>query len=233
MVKSLEQLVEHYNNVSNLDRLKFLVKPKQTDYVSLLRWFGDDKLFKRDFHISNFKENYRLIPYSRTIFALVEQEGYETFDEYYNLNVLHDSNLHYLNNNIIALLKFNYEVYDQDNTKWKDYWNWKKNRNEKRSELEEHFGFDTKHASHCIRLMKMGVEALETGQIIVKRPDAQELLDIRNGKWTYEQVIESAEYLDNKIRNELYHTTFLPKYPNLKLAAEVIMLIQEQFWKTT
>lgn len=56
-------------------------------------------------------------------------------------------------------------------------------------------------------------EILETGEVNVWRPDAQELLDIRNGGWSYEQLIEFADEQDADI-NELYKSSPLPKRAN-------------------
>lgn len=93
--------------------------------------------------------------------------------------------------------------------------NWKATRNVKRSELEEKYGYDTKHAYHLVRLIRMCREVLTTGRVIVKRPDREELLAIRNGAWTYEQLIEFAEREEKEL-NELYNTTnVLPKLPNI------------------
>lgn len=65
---------------------------------------------------------------------------------------------------------------------------------EKRKKLVEKFGFDTKNASHCIRLLRMGTEALETGQLNVYRErDRDELLAIKRGEWALEQVKAEAE----------------------------------------
>jgi predicted nucleotidyltransferase len=80
---------------------------------------------------------------------------------------------------------------------------WKKNRNKERHETEVRFQYDTKHAMHTIRLLRMGKEILEEGEVRVRRPDAQELLDIRLGKWPYEKLQEEAERLDQECR-EIY-----------------------------
>lgn len=89
---------------------------------------------------------------------------------------------------------------------------------------------NTKHAMHLVRLLRMGVEALEDGVINVFRPDAEELLSIRNGKWTYKEVVEYAEEMDNKVRTVLYPTTQLRKKPDIKLAAELILNVQDMMW---
>ena len=89
---------------------------------------------------------------------------------------------------------------------------------------------NSKHAMHLVRLLRTGVEALQTGEILVKRPDAEELLSIRNGAWTYEELVEYAEMMDNKIKT-LYKTTDLPKKPNIKAAAKLVMELQDLIWK--
>ncbi len=73
------------------------------------------------------------------------------------------------------------------------YKSWAKHRNRARAELEAHFGFDTKHAAHLVRLMRMGREIMTTGEVRIWRPDADELLAIRMGEWAFEQLEEWFE----------------------------------------
>lgn len=97
---------------------------------------------------------------------------------------------------------------------WDQYQTWLRERNEKRAELEKQFGFDTKHASHLVRLLRMAREILEKNVVLVKRPDAAELLEIRKGAWTYEQIVEFAEKEDLAL-DELVKTSKLPKVPDM------------------
>ena len=71
---------------------------------------------------------------------------------------------------------------------------------EKRKQLVEKHGFDARNASHLIRLLKMGIEALDTGELIVRRPDAEELLAIKRGEWSLEKVQSEAEVLFDACR---------------------------------
>lgn len=89
---------------------------------------------------------------------------------------------------------------------------------------------NTKHAMHIVRLMRMGEEILSNGVVNVYRPDAQELLDIRNGKWTYEELLSWAEDMDNLVRNKLYKTSQLPNKVDLNLASKVLMEVQDMCW---
>jgi hypothetical protein len=81
---------------------------------------------------------------------------------------------------------------------FEQYENWKKTRNAARAHLEAKYGYDTKHGMHLLRLMRMCVEIPETGKVLVKRPDREELLQIRAGAWSYDRLIEEAEALEQK-----------------------------------
>ena len=78
-------------------------------------------------------------------------------------------------------------------TNWENYQRWKRERNPARAQLEAKYGYDTKHAMHLVRLLRMGREILQGKGVLVRRPDAEELLDIRNGSLTYDELVEYAE----------------------------------------
>jgi len=96
---------------------------------------------------------------------------------------------------------------------WRHYETWLENRNKERPALEAKFGYDTKHGMHLVRLLRMGVEILRDQKVLVKRPDAQELLEIRAGAWTYERLLEYAQ--DQLVLlDDLYKTSTLPDAPD-------------------
>lgn len=76
---------------------------------------------------------------------------------------------------------------------WNQYQTWLKERNEKRHELEVKYGYDTKYGMHLIRLIQEGLELLRTGFITLPRPNAKELLDIRHGAMTYQDMMNFFE----------------------------------------
>jgi predicted nucleotidyltransferase len=82
---------------------------------------------------------------------------------------------------------------------WDAYQTWKAQRNPARAELERAHGYDTKHAMHLIRLMRMGLEALRSGELLVRRSDADELNAIRDGTMTFEQLVSVASGLQNEM----------------------------------
>ena len=82
-----------------------------------------------------------------------------------------------------------------------------------RAELIAKFQMDTKHALHLIRLLRMGCEILETGKVNVFRPDAQELLAIKRGEYSKDEILRMAASLEERL-NEAYDHTQLPDEPN-------------------
>src|SRR5260221_10384686 len=108
------------------------------------------------------------------------------------------------------------------------YINWTVSRNPKRSALEAKYLYDTKHASHLVRLMRMCKEILTLGRVIVRRPDREELLGIRNGSWSYEQLVEYAEKLEEEC-NELYVISSLRREPDRNKLDSIVASITEDY----
>jgi len=87
----------------------------------------------------------------------------------------------------------------------------------KRRRIVEKFGYDVKNASHLIRLLKMGIEYLDTGILNVDRTniDVEEIIDIKTGKWKLEDVKKYAEELFEKSK-QAYDKSTLPIRPDRK-----------------
>lgn len=103
--------------------------------------------------------------------------------------------------------------YKQKCADWDSYQEWQRSRNPQRAVLEEQFGYDTKHGMHLVRLIRMCREILTLGKVIVKRPDREELLAIRNGALPYEQLVEWADSQENELATVYQTTQVLPKSP--------------------
>lgn len=114
--------------------------------------------------------------------------------------------------NFLALLDRE-RKYTAAQREWEQLQNWKATRNPKRAELEAKHGYDVKHAMHLVRLLRMCREILTTGEVIVQRPDRDELLAIRNGAWSYDELVGWAEDEDRAL-DALYVSSTLPKVPD-------------------
>lgn len=131
-----------------------------------------------------------------------------------------------MSDNLIEAMKRErgYEVAKRE---WSNYETWKRTRNPKRAAIEALHGYDCKHAMHLVRLLRMCREILTTGKVIVKRPDAVELLEIRNGAWPYERLVEWADGEDKALQ-EIAATSKLPKAPNIELIdSELVAIVSE------
>lgn len=82
-----------------------------------------------------------------------------------------------------------------------------------KKELIEKYGYDTKDASHLIRLMRMCYEILKLGEVNVLRPDKEFLIEIRNGSYSLEEIQEEYIHL-NKLTQEAYTNSKLPESPD-------------------
>jgi uncharacterized protein len=85
---------------------------------------------------------------------------------------------------------------------------------EKRKGLVEKYGYDCKNAAHLIRLLKMGIEFLTEGILYVERKnDAAQLLEIKMGEWTLDEVKKEAERLF-ALCEQAYIYSSLPSKPD-------------------
>jgi predicted nucleotidyltransferase len=99
----------------------------------------------------------------------------------------------------------------------------------KRKALVEKFGYDTKNAAHLIRLLRMGIEFLNTEELSVEREDAPQLLQIKRGEWTLEQVKEEADRLFKRA-DDAYDRTKLPNHPDVDKVNEMCVEILADFF---
>ena len=101
---------------------------------------------------------------------------------------------------------------------------------QKRKELIARFGYDVKNASHLIRLLKMGIEFLATGELIVERPENNLLLEIKRGDWPLQKVEDLADDLFITIDEALIHSKLQNKI-NTKFVNDLCKAINTSFYR--
>ncbi|MCB9688454.1 MAG: nucleotidyltransferase domain-containing protein [Alphaproteobacteria bacterium] len=109
-----------------------------------------------------------------------------------------------LDDNLVEAMRRERE-YESAARRWRQYRDWKASRNAARAELEAKHGYDTKHGAHLVRLLRMGIEALRTGRVVVWRGaggagDAEELLAIRAGAWSYDELMAWAQEAERELQ---------------------------------
>lgn len=97
---------------------------------------------------------------------------------------------------------------------------------EKRKALVTKFGYDTKNAAHCIRLLRTCIEFLTTGELNVFRSeDAEELLQIKLGQRSLESIEVEAKDLIIKATYAKNHSVLpeVPDYAKINLITKQIV----------
>lgn len=102
---------------------------------------------------------------------------------------------------------------------------------EKRKALVQRFGYDTKNASHLIRLLRMGIEFLRDGQLHVERvTDATELLEIKHGLWTLDRIKAEADRLFASAE-AAYLGSPLPVEPDREAISALCVEVVKKAWE--
>lgn len=203
---------------------------KQYHFVKLVHSYLPEKLLDRDFNIRNFNDGYKLVPYGDDIYGVIRSDSRTLNDDGSLFISDEDRDLDEIKTAPALVVKMNRKEYKENSENRKSYHKWKENRNDTRKVLESAHGYDTKHAMHVVRLLRTAEEALLTGEVHVKRPDAEELLAIRNGAWSYDELMEYFNSKSTEIRDVLVKKSVLPKKPDIKLATKVLVDLREMQW---
>jgi len=89
---------------------------------------------------------------------------------------------------------------------------------------------DYKDVYHLVRLIRMTKEALLTGKLNVKRSDKKELLEIKNGSWSYDKIISYAIKEESEINKIYSNCTILPEKANIEKINTLCIEIIEEFY---
>lgn len=131
----------------------------------------------------------------------------------------------------ICIITYNKDGYTQHCNDYKSYETWLEQRNEQRwVDVESHGQkIDGKNMMHCRRLMDMAREIAEGKGIVVRRLNAQELIDIRQGKVDLQTLIDHVE---NEIKeiDILYKNSTLPDKVDMKLVEKILIDIRKQIY---
>jgi len=132
----------------------------------------------------------------------------------------------------LAILGFNKDAYSTYCKDYKEYWQWVETRNETRYENTKEHGknYDAKNVMHTFRLLNMAEEIALEGKVNVRRPDREFLLEIRSGKFSYDQLLKMA---DEKIHrmDELFERSDLPESPDKEKAGELLIEMREKLYR--
>lgn len=132
----------------------------------------------------------------------------------------------------IGHISYNKDGYMQHCKDYKSYTTWIEERNEQRwIDVKSHNQkIDGKNMMHCRRLLDMAKEIGLGKGVIVRRPNAKELISIRKGEVNLEKLIEISENDIIEI-DRIFKESSLPDSVDKKLINEILINIRKDFYK--
>ena len=103
----------------------------------------------------------------------------------------------------IGILIFNKQAFESAKRQHREYWDWRRNRNEARWVQQERgqLDYDAKNMMHLTRLLFSGESIVTNGCPIVRFTGEKlaTLLAIRRGEWEFDRIIAHAEEIQARI----------------------------------
>ena len=127
---------------------------------------------------------------------------------------------------------FNKDGYSAYCREYREYWEWVNKRNEERycGTMQHGKNYDAKNMMHTVRLLQVAEEILTTGQLNVKRPNREELLYIKNGNAEYDDLLDKANALIERIE-AIYESCLLPERPDEKAIERILIEMRMELYK--
>lgn len=131
-----------------------------------------------------------------------------------------------------ALMYFNRDGYSSYCKEYREYWDWVDKRNENRYENTKSHGknYDAKNMMHVFRLLEMAIEIGKEKKVNVKRPNRDFLLEIKSGKFEYEELLRLAAEKRTEMEAAFENSTLSEK-PDLDLINELAYRLRDRFFK--
>lgn len=130
-----------------------------------------------------------------------------------------------------ALMYFNRNGYSTYCKEYREYWDWVDKRNDDRYENTKSHGknYDSKNMMHVFRLLEMAIEIGNEKKVNVKRPNRDFLLDIKAGKFEYEELLKMADLKQTEMESA-FESSSLPDNPDLELINELTYRLRDKFY---
>lgn len=131
-----------------------------------------------------------------------------------------------------ALMYFNRNGYSTYCKEYREYWDWVDKRNDDRYENTKSHGknYDSKNMMHVFRLLEMAIEIGNERKVNVKRPNRDFLLDIKAGKFEYEELLKMADLKRTEMES-VFESSSLPDSPDFELINELTYRLRDKFYK--
>ncbi|MCB0664678.1 MAG: nucleotidyltransferase domain-containing protein, partial [Saprospiraceae bacterium] len=131
-----------------------------------------------------------------------------------------------------ALMYFNRNGYSTYCKEFREYWDWVDKRNDDRYGNTKSHGknYDSKNMMHVFRLLEMAIEIGKEKKVNVKRPNREFLLDIKAGKFEFEELLKMADLKQTEMESA-FEQSSLPDTPDLELINDLTYRLRDKFYK--
>ena len=133
----------------------------------------------------------------------------------------------------IGLLYFNKDGYSIYCKQYREYWDWVAKRNEERYKTTVSHGknYDSKNMMHVFRLLLMAKEIAVEKKVNVVRNDREFLLEIKQSRFEYDELVGRAAALKNELP-DLYAHSGLPEAPDFAVVNELLVQMREEVYSS-
>ncbi|XTD83141.1 nucleotidyltransferase [Proteus vulgaris] len=129
-------------------------------------------------------------------------------------------------------LSFNKEGYSAYRKQYHDYWLWVERRNNARYQQNIDHGrsYDSKNMMHTFRLLYVALGIAQENKVKVWCDNRDDLLAIKAGKFSYDELLERSERLIKDIK-KAFQLSALPDEINHSIVKNTLINIRKELYK--
>lgn len=129
-------------------------------------------------------------------------------------------------------LSFNKEGYSAYRKQYHDYWLWVERRNDARYQQNIDHGrsYDSKNMMHTFRLLYVALGIAQENKVKVWCDNRDDLLAIKAGKFSYDELLERSERLIKDIK-KAFQLSALPDEINHSIVKNTLINIRKELYK--
>lgn len=129
----------------------------------------------------------------------------------------------------ICQISYNKDGYSSHCRVWKEYQDWIKHRNPVRYESNLKKSYDAKNMCECFRLINCGIEIARGEGYKVDRSniDADFLLDVKNHKYEYNELMEMLEKKNDEMEKAMAEST-IPDKIDVEFVNDLLLKIRKE-----
>ena len=132
---------------------------------------------------------------------------------------------------LVGYLSFNQDGYSSYCREYASYWQWVQQRNEARYTSTQAHGqqYDAKNMMHTFRLLEMARDVAQYSEIRPRRPNREALLAIKQGRFTYDELVIRADELMAEVV-DCFAASALPEQVNREAALAALVSLRTQLY---